>query len=63
MLKKLLNTNELPEDYYAIYKAITRYASWEWDDLITQNGFVNKRGILKEMNDRETILSKDNFKK
>lgn len=33
-LCKLLNVDKLPNDYYAIYKNITRYASWDWSDLV-----------------------------
>ena len=55
----LLETNKLPDDYYAIYKNITKYSKMELDELLKLNGGIT----YKELNNKETVLSIGEFRK
>lgn len=58
-LCELLGTERLPEDYYAIYRNITKYSKMELDDLLKLNGDIT----YKELNKKETVLPIDEFRK
>lgn len=64
MLCKVLDVELLPKDYYAIFKNITRFSSWDWKDLIEAAGQnIRERGIRKKLNRQEIILTKAQFGK
>ena len=59
MICKLLNTAQLPDDYFAVYKSITKYAKWEMESLLLLNDLpVNG---IKELNSKEQVLSMVSF--
>lgn len=60
---KLLDVNQLPSDYYAIFKNITRYSVWELDDLIELNGLKKNSSGRKKLNAQRTVLTTKQFKK
>lgn len=62
MLCNLLEVEKLSEDYFAVFKNITRFASWDWKMLVEQGGYsLTERGIRTKLNKQDTILSKDQF--
>jgi hypothetical protein len=62
MLCNLLEVEKLPPDYFAIFKNITCFASWDWKLLVENSGHsLTTRGIRTKLNGQETILSKEQF--
>lgn len=62
MLCNLLEEDRLPADYYAIFKNITRFASWDWKLIVEQTGHsITERGVRKKINQQEIIMSKEQF--
>jgi hypothetical protein len=62
MLCNLLRVKELPEDYYAIFKNITRYSKWDMESLLALNNLeFNKNGI-KRFNKLDQALTLFQFK-
>jgi len=62
MLCSLLEVKKLPQDYFAVFKNITRFASWDWQILVEQSGHsLTERGIRTKLNKQDTILSKAQF--
>ena len=41
-IEKVLNVTKLPNDYYKIYKVVTKYSSILKEDLLNENGKLNK---------------------
>lgn len=62
MLCRLLDTDRLPSDYYAVFKNITRYSIWNREDLLNLNGFQNKRKHIEAFNKLERVISPEQFK-
>ena len=61
-LCELLRVERLPKDYFAVFQNITRFASWDWEDIVKAAGeSINKKGIKKKLNQKETILTKQQF--
>lgn len=64
MLCDLLEVKKLPNDYFAVFKNITRFASWDWKLLVEQSGHqITERGIRTKLNKQETILTKAQFQR
>lgn len=61
-LCNLLNKDSLPDDYYAVYKNITRYSTWNLTNLLELNNLEYTDRGIKELNSQETVLSKMDFK-
>ena len=62
MICKVLNMERLPDDYYAVLKNITRFASWDWKDLVkAADENILERGIRTKLNQKPTILTKKQF--
>ena len=62
MLCNLLEVEKLPQDYFAVFKNITRFASWDWKLLVEQSGHsLTERGIRTKLNKQDTMLSKAQF--
>lgn len=58
-LKSLLEVNDLPKDYYRVFKAITKYSYVDIYDILKICGLkLDKRGI-KELNHRQIAMSRD----
>ena len=61
-LLELLNEKSLPSDYYAVFKNITRFSSWDWKLLIEHGGHnITDRRLRKIINGKETIINKQVF--
>ena len=58
---KLLGTDQLPNDHYAVYKSITKYSYWDLDDLLVLNGFENNKKGRRQLNSLSRVLSLDQF--
>lgn len=64
MICKVLNVEKLPEDYFAVFKNITRFSSWDWKDIVKASGeSLTERGIRKKINSKDIILTKEQFQK
>ena len=66
-LCELLTEQKLPEDYYAVYKNITKFAFWEWEDIIKcsyedEFNTTSKNKIKSIVNKRDKILTNLQFK-
>lgn len=61
-LCSLLSVPKLPDDYYAVFKNITRYSFWDINDLLTINGLPNTQKGIRKLNEKETVLSSQEFK-
>lgn len=62
MLCKVLCVERLPDDYFAVFKNITRFASWDWKDLVEaacEN--ICERKLRKKLNSKTTIITKEQF--
>ncbi len=63
-LCKVLGVERLPNDYFAVFKNITRYSSWEWKLLVKASGeSITERGIRRKINSKEVLLTKEQFQK
>lgn len=62
-LCSLLNTDRLPDDYYAVYKNVTKYSVWELTDILKLNGFSGKYPEKKKLDKQDTVLTLEDFKK
>ena len=61
-LCEVLCVEWLPEDYFAVFKNITRFASWDWEDIVRAAGEdIDQRGIQKKLNQKRTVLSRPQF--
>lgn len=61
-LCNLLKVDCLPADYYAVFKSLTRYSSWEWDSLLEIAGFAGQNEARKKENNQETIITREAFR-
>lgn len=62
MLCKVFCVERLPDDYFAVFKNITRFASWDWKDLVEaacEN--ICERKLRKKLNSKTTIITKEQF--
>ena len=59
----LLGVEKLPKDHYAVYKNITRFCKWELEDLLRLNGLENNKRGRKQLNQKTTVLSLEDFHK
>ncbi len=64
-LKKQLNlvlgTDELPRDYYTVYKNVTRYAYVDIEDILRINRLNNDKKGRRILNKNKTVLTKEQF--
>ncbi|SEJ60700.1 Reverse transcriptase (RNA-dependent DNA polymerase) [Propionispira arboris] len=58
----LLTCEELPDDYYAVFKNITQYSEWNLSDLLLLNKMENTIKGRRSLNQKETILTLRQFK-
>lgn len=58
----LLNCKELPTDYYAVFKNITKYAKWDLNDLLKLNGLADTPEGIKTLNNQAQVLTLSDFK-
>lgn len=62
-LCQLLQVNRLPADYYAVFKSITEYDTWDLKNILRLNGLEDTRAGLKQLNSKKRALTKEQFKK
>lgn len=58
----LLSTDQLPDDYYAVFKNVTKFCFWELNDLLKLNNLGNKRKDHRALNRQVKVLSTSEFK-
>lgn len=61
-LCSLLGTTSLPEDYYAVFKNITKYSTWNLECILKLNGLNNDRSGLRKLNKKQKVLTPDQYK-
>ena len=62
MLCSVLDFKYLPDDFYAVYKNITRYSYWEWKHLLMINRLIHSKGATTQMNSKANIITQNQFK-
>lgn len=62
MLKNLIGTNELPADYYAVYKNITKFSIWEMESILELNKLPNSSKGIEMLNKLGRALPFEQFK-
>lgn len=62
-LCRLLDVASLPDDYYAVFKNITRYSKWELSSLLEINHLKDTVKDRKILNNQRTVLTYEQFKK
>ena len=62
-LCEVLKMDSLPDDYYAVFKNITKYATWERDDLLTLNGLGKTYKDIRALNVKQKVLDEQKFRK
>ncbi|PJN52330.1 hypothetical protein PAEAM_47350 [Paenibacillus sp. GM1FR] len=60
MICSLLEVERLPEDYYAVYKNITKYSKWDLKILLELNGLKNDMSAFNKL---EYAIPPNEFKK
>ena len=64
MMCEVLGVERLPQDYFSVFKNITRFSSWDWKDIVKAAGEnIAERGVRKKINSKETLLTKEQFQK
>lgn len=59
--KDLLSVDALPKDHYAVFKNITKYSSWELNDLLILNGYPCNDDGRKQLNKQKLVLTATQF--
>lgn len=62
-LCNVLGEEYLPEDYYAVFKNITKYSIWELVDILELNGLNDTEDDIKRLNGKRRALDLIEFKK
>ena len=62
-LIEVLDAQVLPEDYYAVYKNVTKFSYVERDQLLELNGLGKTEKDLRTLNNKKVIISKQLFNK
>ena len=64
MMCEVLGVERLPQDYFSVFKIITRFSSWDWKDIVKAAGEnIAERGVRKKINSKEIVLTKEQFQK
>lgn len=61
-LCQLLQKDKLPNDYYAVFKNITKYSTWELSDLLKENGHLLNLSGIKRLNKQDLAIPWSKFK-
>lgn len=59
----VLGDVNLPPDFYAIFKNITRYSKWDLKDILEINNLSENEEDRITLNSKETVLTKEQFKR
>lgn len=60
---KVMNMDKLPEDYFAVYKNITKYSEWKLSDLLEINNLDITEKNVRKLNTQEKVITLKQFKK
>ena len=52
----------MPPDYYAVFKNITKYSTWDLESLIQLNELENTRAGVNVLNQKVQVLTPEQFK-
>lgn len=64
MMCEVIGVERLPQDYFSVFKNITRFSSWDWKDIVKAAGEnIEERGVRKKINSKDTVLTKEQFQK
>lgn len=64
MMCEVLGAERLPQDYFSVFKNITRFSSWDWKGIVKAAGEnIEERGVRKKINSKDTVLTKEQFQK
>lgn len=58
----LMSVEQLPQDYYAVFKNVTKFSFWELENLLILNGLSDNRKNRKELNNKSRILTPEFFR-
>lgn len=58
----LLNCIILPDDYYAVFKNITKYSTWELKSLLELNNLPDSPDGIRKLNSQTQVLPLQQFK-
>ena len=61
-LMKVLGVDRLSEDYYAVFKNVTRFSFVELNDLLRLNGLKQTKKDIKKLNKQRQVLTKEEFR-
>lgn len=59
----VLGVDRLEDDFYSVFKNITKYSLWELTDLLELNSLNDSEDDIKLLNAQERALSKEDFKR
>ena len=62
-LCKLMNTDKLSDDMYAVFKSMTKFSKCRLEHILTLNGLNDTYKGIKELNSHETVMDLETFKK
>lgn len=62
-LCKLMNTDKLSDDMYAVFKSMTKFSKCRLEDILTLNGLNDTYKGIKELNSHDTVMDIETFKK
>ena len=57
----LLGCAQLSDDYYAVFKSITKYSSCMLEDILSYFGLKNSRKTMRNLNSKKRIMTKEQF--
>ena len=61
-LCNLLEVSKLNPDYYAVFKSITQYSTWDLDDILELNNLKDTRKNRRKLNSKSRVLPVSVFK-
>lgn len=61
-LCKLLSTDKLSEDMYAVFKSMTKFSKCKLEDILRFRGLKKNNFSIKALNSRESVMSVEEFR-
>ena len=63
MLCSILEMEKLSDDFYAVFKNITQYATWQLEDILNYYGLKNNISGIRKLNKKDVIFTTEEFRK
>lgn len=63
MICNLLDVKKLPDNYYTVFKNITKYSTWALSDLLKINGLKDTKSDREKLNQKRTVITPEEFKR